>query len=47
MGILSIINSTIVPEIGNISEPLSINKMVLEQMNQSGLYLEEQNDKNS
>jgi hypothetical protein len=47
MGIFNIINSTIIPEIRNITKPLDFNEMVLENLNTEGFCLEEQNDKNS
>lgn len=46
MGILNILDSTILPNIGDIKSPVNINKMILASINKSGVKLEEQNDKN-
>ncbi len=47
MGILSIVNSKIIPEVSGISQQLDLNKMTLDYMNNTGFGLEEHNDKNS
>lgn len=47
LGIFTIVNSKIIPEVGNISEALSLNEILLKHINDKGFCLEEQNDKNS
>ena len=47
MGILNIINSKVIPEIRSIEEPFNLNEILLDDMNEEGFPLEEQNDKNS
>ncbi len=47
MGIFTIVNSKIITEVANMTQQLSLNEMALNHMNDRGLGLEEQNDKNS
>jgi hypothetical protein len=47
LGIFSIVGKKIIPEIGNINEALSLNDGILRSMNDKGVILGEQNDKNS
>jgi len=47
MGIFTIMNNKLIPEIGDIKNQFSLNQMALDHMNDTGFCLEEQNDKNS
>ena len=47
LGIISIVNNKLIPEIGNIKNQFSLNEMALDHMNTTGFCLEEQNDKDS
>ena len=47
MGILTIMDSSIIPEVRSIEQPLNLNEILLDNINQQGLRLEEHNDKNS